>query len=859
MADATGLHIHTLAVRDHRITCDSPVLVQHGMGHDAIALDLDAEWDGLSVRLVLGPCESAYDVLYEDAPVVVPAATLAEARWLPVSVVGYGGDGTARVTTERCDHLLRVVESGCVDGSEPIPDAPDLLGQLVEAAGKATDAAGKANEAAGTATEAAMAAQDAVAKVDEAVSDLGDAAANAAAARESAEAAAKSASDARASEDSARASAESASADASSASSSEAAARQSATEASFSATGASQSATEAKASAESASESASFASADARTASQSASTAESAASFAGDAAADAQSSAGTAQDAATSAQEDASTAQTAAETATTQAQAASASASAAAQSATDAKASADLAAGWVPADGEPGQLLSKTEDGTAWVDPPSTGNVLTGEAEGYVAHAEDAYAAKPREVRIEGRTVKNLWPVMQTSTSNGATLTVNDDGSFTMSGTATAAAEFRFPVQGIAPGTQYTLKASNRLEGLNFMLASQAEDGAWLANSVIVTGYNVSMTATGTTAENAASFACKVIVTAGVELSDTYRLMLVEGDTAPDCFTPPASITSVEPTKLVTAGRNLLNEDAPTVDGVVGPQLPPGDYALSGTLPSGASLKLLNGSADGEAITDASSLPHTFHSGRPFTPYYAGVGGYATGLMLELGSTATAYEPPNVTGVALPETEPLMYIYDRGDELVIAQDGTVTVKRQTYHELFDGSNSYYNPVDMDGYQYVALNSTKTKPTGVNIPMAAVISDRFVTGMPGKKAPGIVALTTGSVSPNGGNYIAFLFCFEPGTFADAGQVRQWFTDNPTNVWFAGMPEIEQLGTVQLPQLPAPTFNAYHDSQVPSDTSVEYERDINIVIDNLTKQVAGTASAVAVREASTIEEE
>ena len=158
MAD---LHIHTLAVRNHRITCDSPVLVQNGMGHDAIALDLDAEWDGLSVRLVLGPCGSAYDVLYEGEPVVVPAATLAEAGWLPVSVVGYGEDGTVRVTTERCDHLLRVVESGCVDGSEPIPDAPDLLGQLVEAADKAAGAADEANKAAESAGTAASAATSA--------------------------------------------------------------------------------------------------------------------------------------------------------------------------------------------------------------------------------------------------------------------------------------------------------------------------------------------------------------------------------------------------------------------------------------------------------------------------------------------------------------------------------------------------------------------------------------------------------------------------------------------------------------------------------------------------------------------------
>ena len=158
MAEA---HIHTICVRHHHITCDSPVLVQHGMGHDAIALDLDAEWDGLSVRLVLGPCGSAYDVLYEGQPVVIPAATLAEAGWLPVSVVGYGADGTVRVTTERCDHLLRVVESGCVDGSVPPEDQPDLLGQLVEAADKATEAAGEADKAAGSASAAASVATSA--------------------------------------------------------------------------------------------------------------------------------------------------------------------------------------------------------------------------------------------------------------------------------------------------------------------------------------------------------------------------------------------------------------------------------------------------------------------------------------------------------------------------------------------------------------------------------------------------------------------------------------------------------------------------------------------------------------------------
>ena len=158
MAD---LHVHTLTVRSHRITCDSPVLVQHGMGHDAIALDLDAEWDGLSLRVVLGAGDGAAERLLDGEPWVVPASLLAEPDWLPVSVVGYDGDGTVRLTTERCDHLLKVVASGQVDGSEAVPDAPDLLGQLVEAADKATEAAGEADRAAESASAAASAATSA--------------------------------------------------------------------------------------------------------------------------------------------------------------------------------------------------------------------------------------------------------------------------------------------------------------------------------------------------------------------------------------------------------------------------------------------------------------------------------------------------------------------------------------------------------------------------------------------------------------------------------------------------------------------------------------------------------------------------
>ena len=156
------LHVHTLVVRDHRISCCDREMVQHGMGHDAIQLDLDAEWDGLTVTIVVGGCDAAYDAVWQGEPWVLPAASLFEAGWLPVTVVGRDDSGTVRVVTERCDRLLRVVASGCVDGSVPPEDAPDILHELLGAAEDARDAADAADAAAESAQQWAERAQNVV-------------------------------------------------------------------------------------------------------------------------------------------------------------------------------------------------------------------------------------------------------------------------------------------------------------------------------------------------------------------------------------------------------------------------------------------------------------------------------------------------------------------------------------------------------------------------------------------------------------------------------------------------------------------------------------------------------------------------
>lgn len=142
------MHVHKLTVRGHDLSCDDRTFVANSMGHDAVQLELDAEWHGLDIVVAFGDDASATLVAWDGEPIVVPSAHLALPGYLPIGVSGYGGDGTERALTAAADRLLVVIPSGPFEGSDPIPDQPDLLGQLVEARDDAIEAAEEAREAA---------------------------------------------------------------------------------------------------------------------------------------------------------------------------------------------------------------------------------------------------------------------------------------------------------------------------------------------------------------------------------------------------------------------------------------------------------------------------------------------------------------------------------------------------------------------------------------------------------------------------------------------------------------------------------------------------------------------------------------
>ena len=405
------------------------------------------------------------------------------------------------------------------------------------------------------------------------------------------------------------------------------------------------------------------------------------------------------------------------------------------------------------------------------------GNVPKGTVSGYVAHSEDAYPQKPVEVRVKGRTVKNLWPAIN-GMWDGITVATDGTGLITVSGARDDGGD----------GTGSTVSIAAKIALIaGRTYAFSLSDANGTVDSSVKTGIMFFITGDGspywelslggrtsgtiTVPAQATNITAYVGVTKTVSetVNVSFRVMLVEGTEAPDCFTPPASITSVKPGNLVTAGKNLIDASSMAINKAVDTETgnvyitsSSGNWYATETKipcpPPGSSIVCSADRARSSSIAFYSG-DGTFISGKIISKTQAVTVPYGASLMaidvykdyfanfqLELGSTATTYEPPDITTTPLPEVELRSLPNGTCDELVIGADGTCRVERKT--QLVDG-------------EVVALDTPTTEPQS---------------------------------------------------------------------------------SVTLPVLPAPTFNQCHDSDIPSDTSTTYTRDINIALADLEAAIA-----------------
>lgn len=161
---------HKITVRERGCSVDFPTLIQHNVKTDTITLDLDGEWDGLNVILIIGSCAIEGDAekfIWNGTPITVPSKFTETVRTIDISVNGYSRDGEMRLVTKKAAGLLNVVPGGCVAGGNPTPDVVDFMGQLLEAGRGASEAAQKAENAAVNAQELVERGEDILDGLDE--------------------------------------------------------------------------------------------------------------------------------------------------------------------------------------------------------------------------------------------------------------------------------------------------------------------------------------------------------------------------------------------------------------------------------------------------------------------------------------------------------------------------------------------------------------------------------------------------------------------------------------------------------------------------------------------------------------------
>lgn len=137
-----------------------------------------------------------------------------------------------------------------------------------------------------------------------------------------------------------------------------------------------------------------------------------------------------------------------------------------------------------------------------------------------------------------GEFVPNLW-VNPSGTSSGITVTANDDGSVTLSGTSTASFYIFTRIDSLRPGSTYTLSIDNDTPAV---ISIQPFNSDGYISDICSVGMGGIRTNTSVFPQNA-TFARLMIQSSatGLTLSGTYRIMLNEG-TKPAPWQPPGYV-----------------------------------------------------------------------------------------------------------------------------------------------------------------------------------------------------------------------------------------------------------------------------------------------------------------------------
>lgn len=404
---------------------------------------------------------------------------------------------------------------------------------------------------------------------------------------------------------------------------------------------------------------------------------------------------------------------------------------------------------------------------------------------------------------------RNLW-VNPSGTSNGITATSNADGSVTLSGTSTSTtATIQVLSYNLKPSTRYTFSVDKQIIGGNcgFVIVQRNSEGATIGRNTVI-GKDGLFNAAFTTRSDVASASLQVYCNIqGTTVSGTYRVMLNEGST-PAPWVPPGCETAVQ---VVTSGKNILPK-------------PKYIYRISGTSTSFTSDGItwsLND--DGTISTSGTATVKTYcyidFGGEFFVP----AGDYS------MSSTLSGFIRnglPNIASSKFSLNEPTMI-----SKAYIMVNVGGSAPETVYPQLEFGSTATdyeppqpiaLTPIDLDGHVLASL------PDGTR--------DELVIGQDGAAT---IEGTCGYVESYtdedvGEDYVASALDSDGG-IAQGAQV----------VYKLDAAQSSTVPSVALPALPMPSFNAWvqpGECEVAGDISVEYAKDVNLVVGSLEERVS-----------------
>lgn len=159
-------------------------------------------------------------------------------------------------------------------------------------------------------------------------------------------------------------------------------------------------------------------------------------------------------------------------------------------------------------------------------------------SDGFVACEDILQNSKPIDMVFYGNTAQNLW-ANPSGTSNGITITSNEDGSMTISGTSTDSFYIYSTIYSLKPGATYTLSVDNA-ETANISIQPYNSDG--YISDIASIGGNGASTNTAVFPQNATYARLMIQGAAGQTLSGTCRVMLNEGSEALPWYSPGINI-----------------------------------------------------------------------------------------------------------------------------------------------------------------------------------------------------------------------------------------------------------------------------------------------------------------------------